>query len=336
MTTAVKRSFEEEWASLAALLRAWLLRRGFSFHHRDDIVQETGLRLFRIWDQVDPQRSIRGLTFRIANNVLWEEQRRSTSVELMDALPDLPGVNDVESRGIARMELNRVHGALRELSQSQRAVILAEVGDGRLPVRSPDAIKMLRMRARKRLNSLLERATASALAIFSQAKRGVWRWSSEPSRREISMLLEGSGATWAAVCGVVAVVIAATGMTLVPARSQPRPYGGRPPNSAGIPFDSIMKALHKSANRPSTPPSKTVSRGRHARNDGTPGYTVSVGDKGPIRGGATVHPTGAKGDGIEPPQCTAGRKGDLGVTVSCDVDTGKREYDVEATVEARP
>ena len=98
-------SFETEWPDLSRKLQARLSRRGLSSWVIDDIVQETGLRLFRKWDDVDPNRSVWGLALTIANNLLWESMRRKSASEVIGEVPEHAADLDVERSSFARMRL---------------------------------------------------------------------------------------------------------------------------------------------------------------------------------------------------------------------------------------
>lgn len=170
------RTFDEEWPRIAGRLKGALGRKHLPPWLIEDVVQETGLRLIRVWDRVDPSRSVPGLAISIANNLLWEHAHRRDRCEVPGEVPDVASHYDIESAGLARVELGRVRRALPRLSAAQRSVLLAEVGDAE-PVasRSPDAIKMLRMRARRRLNALLDQASAFGATVVFEARDLAWR-----------------------------------------------------------------------------------------------------------------------------------------------------------------
>lgn len=339
--TPIERPFEEEWPALANLLRSTLTRRGFASHHVDDVVQETGLRLFSIWDRVDSDRSVRGLTFTIANNVLWEESKSSGCHELMETVPDVPAPHDAEQAGIARLELRKVKHALCELSDPQRAVLLAEVGSATPPVRSPDAIKMLRMRARRRLSAILKQASAFAAVVVGDVKRLMWRVASVLSRRENALVFEGQAATLAAMCGAVAMAIVTAGVILPSRSSDPltaEEASERLPSARVAPgsrFDA--QASSASPDRSAGAATTRAPVGVGERHGEDPDYEVTVGEDGPVRGRATVESSPDEDGGhIDPPTCSADQSGEQEVTVSCRIDTGDEEITVGAEVEVRP
>jgi DNA-directed RNA polymerase specialized sigma24 family protein len=165
-----KELFEDQWPALAQVLHRVLSSRGIRTADRDDIVQETALRLVRIWDEIDHSRPILPLATTIALNLLRSNARRKTNHPevTIDETFDRPSVADVESDGLARLELSRVGRAMKHLNPSHRAVLLQEITDERGPAdRGVAATKMLRMRARRRLTSLLETASVTVgLVVF--------------------------------------------------------------------------------------------------------------------------------------------------------------------------
>jgi DNA-directed RNA polymerase specialized sigma24 family protein len=158
MSPEKKRDFESEWPSLARRLRSFLGRKKVPASKQDDLIQETALRLYKMWDSVDRNRPAWALTVTIALNLLRDEYRRAPHSDVVSDLPDIPQSYDVERAGIARMELGRVRAALAEMSPAHRLVLLAEVGHGGNVVDAGD--KMRRMRARRKLTEILERVSA--------------------------------------------------------------------------------------------------------------------------------------------------------------------------------
>ena len=161
MTPQRRRDFEDQWPELARRLEFFLARSGVHGDMRDDVIQDTALRLYRMWMRVENDRSAWPLTKTIALNLVRDASRRRASVEISWEVPDLPANNDVESSGMARIELRRIEKALQEMSPAHRSLLLEEVGGEAAPVpTSPAAEKMMRMRARKRLIALLEKVSA--------------------------------------------------------------------------------------------------------------------------------------------------------------------------------
>ena len=126
----------------------------------DDLMQETALRLVSMWDSVDRQRELWPLTATIALNLLRDRGRLVNKDDLVREMPELRALTDVETAGIARMELAKVREALNQLSESHRSILMREIGS-HSDAASPDgaADKMLRMRARRKLRSAMEKVS---------------------------------------------------------------------------------------------------------------------------------------------------------------------------------
>lgn len=161
MSPEAKRTFEAEWPVLSGRLRALLARKGIDRSLHDDLVQETALRLLSMWDTVDRRRPLWPLTVTIALNLLRDRGRQVERDDLVAEVPELGAVHDVEAASLARIELQRVRSAMRELSGSQRSALMKEVG-GHALATAPDSSsdKMLRMRARRKLKLALENVSA--------------------------------------------------------------------------------------------------------------------------------------------------------------------------------
>ncbi|HVF53906.1 MAG TPA: RNA polymerase sigma factor [Actinomycetota bacterium] len=155
-------TFEEAWLDLRPRLDR-LLSRCLAPRDRDDVKQETALRLYASWDRVDHDQPLWSLVSTIALNIIRDRARRASGREINTAIPDMAGAGDVEASGLARVELHRVLEAMNALPDHQRAVLLAEIGGPQLLDRNEPATRVLRMRARRRLHALLEAASASAL-----------------------------------------------------------------------------------------------------------------------------------------------------------------------------
>lgn len=165
-------TFEQQWPDLARRLDTMLAGKRVPAHKRDDVVQETGLRLFRMWDQVDPERPLWALVVTIALNLLRDEARKRPEREVLGLVPDRAADQDVERAGLARLEWRRVQSAMSQLSPDHRSILMAELGDEYATSnRGANATKMLRMRARRRLSALLDVASASGVVITIRLRR---------------------------------------------------------------------------------------------------------------------------------------------------------------------
>ena len=151
-------SFEVEWPPVARRLQAAFRHKRIPPAMTEDLVQETGLRLFETWDRVDPQRDLWPLALTIALNILRDHLRteaRRNQITIPDELID----HDTERVALARVELAQINEALPMLTSAQRSALLAELGLDIDRSENSSALKMLRMRARRRLRTLIDGAS---------------------------------------------------------------------------------------------------------------------------------------------------------------------------------
>ena len=162
MSPEKKRDFEAEWPLLSRRLRFFLGRKKVPHAQRDDLIQETALRLYKMWDSVDRTRPAWALTVTIALNLLRDEYRRAGHADIVAELPEIAQPYDVEQAGLARIELKKVRAAMTEMSAEHRSALLAEIGqhDGAASISGE---KMRRLRARRKLTQLMERVSAVVL-----------------------------------------------------------------------------------------------------------------------------------------------------------------------------
>jgi hypothetical protein len=171
MGTNQKDGFSEAWPDLASGLHRILAGKKVPPAISEDIVQETGLRLLMIWKRIDRGRPLMPLCVTIALNLVRDQARRSGR-EVIGEVPERPECLDVEAAAIARLELARTAAAMAQLSPEHRLVLLDEVSGRRSTcARSRDAVKMLRLRARRRLCSLLEVASSATLGWTLRLRR---------------------------------------------------------------------------------------------------------------------------------------------------------------------
>lgn len=153
-------TFEQEWPDLVRGLDRTLRGRNVPAARREDIIQETGLRLFVRWSELDPDRPLWPFAITIAINLLRDEQRmqarRNASPQPIPEMVE----RGVEEEALARLELTDVRLALQQLTPAQRSVLLADIGAAPYDDRGADALKMLRMRARRTLRNVMGRASA--------------------------------------------------------------------------------------------------------------------------------------------------------------------------------
>lgn len=170
MTSDQQRQFEHVWPALSVRLHRLLGRKKVSPWLAEDLVQETGLRLIRMWPEIDQAKPLWPLTATIALNLFRDEMRRAGSNESVQSLPESPSVENVEERGMARVELRAVGGALAQMSARQRNAILADLSE-EAPGPLASSVRMLRMRARRRLQHLMDHASVLGVAVGVQMRR---------------------------------------------------------------------------------------------------------------------------------------------------------------------
>ncbi|HWL64992.1 MAG TPA: sigma-70 family RNA polymerase sigma factor [Actinomycetota bacterium] len=333
MEARESRAFESDWPEIARWLKGALARRGVPFGAIDDVVQETGCRLYGMWDRVDATRSTRALALAIANNFMWDEHHRRVSPEPVEDLPEVPTDNDVEAAGIARLELARVRSALKEMNPSHQAVLLAEIGDAPAPELTPAALKMLRHRARKRLTVILESASASCAVLGLRLR--------DFSLRTQHVIRRYSVAFEAPTAGTVAAVAAAAitiGTAATPAVANRQPttklvshtqkamlVEGRHSDRDGWVHLRKTAMAPTRAKAPRTEYKPQTQQIHLAHQEGPVGTKAAV----------TWTPTNEGDDTIDPPNCDV-TPGAEEVRVRCTADTGDQEYTIDLSTRLRP
>lgn len=237
MTPEQRNEFESSWRDLHPRLRAMLAARRISPDRHEDLIQETALRLYGMWERVDRRRPSWPLAKTIVLNLVRDEFRTNRVTEPLEASPDRAFDYDLEAQGIARIELERVRVALASLSELQRQALLLEVGvHAGGPVAPAD--KMTRSRARKRLASILQEV--SALVSLRLARI--------PDLLQGAGFLKGAGtagiACFACLFGASVIAIGA-GPLVTDAGARPREVM-RIPSSA-----SVISELSSSAGKTS-------------------------------------------------------------------------------------
>jgi RNA polymerase sigma factor (sigma-70 family) len=163
------REFDDVWAEMRARLGRVLAARGVPAQDREDLLQETALRLYRVWDNLDPAQPVWPYAVTIALN-LWRDSLRSAATHVREVSPsvayDNPDDLDVERTVIARQELATVGAALRQLAPEQRRLVLEtdELTTVVRPLRAAE--RMSRMRVRRELARVVGRASAIAALIW--------------------------------------------------------------------------------------------------------------------------------------------------------------------------
>ncbi|HJR46254.1 MAG TPA: sigma-70 family RNA polymerase sigma factor [Actinomycetota bacterium] len=266
MTSDQQRQFEHMWPALALRLQRMLRRKKVAPWLQEDVVQETGLRLIRMWEHVDQTKPLWPLTATIGLNLLRDEMRKASWSELVQAVPDGPSVENVERRGMARLELRAVGRSLKRMPASHRDVLLAEMSDELMKSPDPSATRMLRMRARRKLQHLMDQASMLGIALGAQLRRMI---------RETEILLtrtlpeRAEGVTTAAV-GLVAAL--SMGMVMSPdglrspATGGALPDAGRGAETAARAAGEVLDAVG-GAQRGSRQPGRNGGRWTEVRSD---------------------------------------------------------------------
>lgn len=165
------------------------------------------MRLLGMWDSIDQSRALWPLTSTILLNLLRDRSRCAPRHDVVGIVPELESPHDVERAGLARVELDRVRRAMGHLSNSHRSVLMQELQwtDGGA---ASAAEKMLRMRARRKLRSILEKV--SGLVVF-RARRLV------EFGDKVFVIRDGAATTascvFCLVLGVGGVLVAPPGLT---------------------------------------------------------------------------------------------------------------------------
>ena len=174
MSPELVGAFEKQWPDVAGRLNGLLASKNVPSWKRDDVVQETGLRLFRMWEKVDRNRPVWPLAVTIALNLMRDEARKRPEREVLGTVPEMPASHDVEDEGLARIELERVERAMAMLSPSHRDVLLNEINPAAdVPKPARNATKMMRLRARRALATLLETAVVRAGLFGLKVRRSL-------------------------------------------------------------------------------------------------------------------------------------------------------------------
>jgi RNA polymerase sigma factor (sigma-70 family) len=319
--------FEVEWPELERWLRSVLTRRGVRAAAVDDLLQETAIRLYRMWDRID-ERSPRALAWTIALNVAIDHHKKESRAQITHDIPDRASGLDVEAASIARIELARIKRALQELTGPQRAVLLADLGGGEAPEASPAATKMLRMRARRKLRLVLDGSKAGAFVFL--VKRAVWRVA-RTMRSNVPVLEVPIGAVAGIAAATIAIAVPAITFSAprasaagVPGRQEMRLAGAE-----GLPEREIAAPETRTAARTRGPEAKVTSDHGGERTE------VAIPEGAPVEGGASVEKR-PDDDDIALPSCGVEQTQPNQFTVGCTIDKGSEEIDIDADLELRP
>ncbi len=150
-------------------LRSWLLTLGVRPDERDDVVQETYYRLFRM-GEIDHIGDARAYFYRTARNVVLEQVRRAKVVSILtvqnlDELGIAAHIPTPETETVARLELRRVLNLVASLPDRCRRIFEMRKIDG---LSQAETARMMRVS-----ESVVEKETARGLMfILDDLARG--------------------------------------------------------------------------------------------------------------------------------------------------------------------
>jgi RNA polymerase sigma-70 factor (ECF subfamily) len=165
--------FADGWTQLAPRLRAVLARAGAPVADRDDLVQETAIRLLGMWDAVDWERPIDPLARQIALN-LWRDQWRKTGRrEVVGEVAEQVAPSDTERAALARVQVGEVSRALSSLPTNTAALLrvaASESESGTASIPASSALRMARSRARRALMACAQVASAIVVGTWAAGR----------------------------------------------------------------------------------------------------------------------------------------------------------------------
>ena len=164
-----RESFDDAWPALAERLRRTLTARGVPAQDRDDVVQETALRVYRSWGTLDPNRPVWPFVITVGINI-WRDVIRERTGRIAQCHPtehiEITADQDVERDVLARQELAHTVVAIKSLAPEQRRLLLAteEFEDTVRPLRAAE--RVARMRVRRQLARAVGRASAAVALLW--------------------------------------------------------------------------------------------------------------------------------------------------------------------------
>ena len=166
----ITKKLESVWPDVSERLAAMLRRRGVSPHDSDEAIQETAARAMTSGvDFIDADD-----LFRWACVVSWRvaiDARRRRSRAGWHEVPERADRVDVAQAAEHRIVLSAVTTRFKELSASDRAVLLASFDDQAPPSRLESVrTAVARHRARNRLRALLNGLATPALALLARRR----------------------------------------------------------------------------------------------------------------------------------------------------------------------
>lgn len=165
--------FSDRWPAVSSSLRAALARAGAPAPDREDLTQETAIRLLGMWHSIDWDRSIEALARTIALN-LWRDQWRKTGRrEVIGAVAEQLADSDTERAALARVQVSEVSLALSRLPLKTASVLrvaAAESEYGGSFDAANGALRMARSRARRALLACVRVASALIVGVWAATR----------------------------------------------------------------------------------------------------------------------------------------------------------------------
>jgi RNA polymerase sigma-70 factor, ECF subfamily len=135
-------TFAEELIRLLPRLRSFALGLTGSAHEADDLVQAGCERALRAWEQWTPGTRLDSWVFRIMRNHWIDAIRKRKSEGNPRSLDDVANVKGDDGRQVAEtaMTMEAVQGAIAELPEDQRRVLLLVCAEERSYQDTADAL----------------------------------------------------------------------------------------------------------------------------------------------------------------------------------------------------
>jgi DNA-directed RNA polymerase specialized sigma24 family protein len=163
--------FATRWPALIPELRRALAKAGAPAAERNDLVQETAVRLLGMWERIAWDRPIGALAHRIALNAWRDQWRHRGAREVVGPVPEQQAAGDTERSALARVEIGEVARALADLPANTANVLRLAAAESEIaPVgaavgAASPALRMARTRARRALAVTMRIASAVAAVV---------------------------------------------------------------------------------------------------------------------------------------------------------------------------
>lgn len=197
--------FDGTWVEISRRLDRFLAAKGIPTHTREDVIQETAVRLWERWTRLDRSSPLWNLAVTIAMRLVYDEHRRRRKIELV-AEVDAAAVGG-EIQALQHAQLREAVSTIGRLPRGYRNVLLAQIGEADSPTRNRNELNVLRFRARRALRQRLGRWAPSAVSVRF---RDLW------TRTERHLIT--SGPYWP---NTVLVLLVASAMTVSATGSAP-------------------------------------------------------------------------------------------------------------------